>query len=261
MRAQVNGIGINYHIEGHGPDVVLTHGIGGRLDHWERTTAALAPDYRILSWDVRGFGQSDKPHDPVTPELWTQDLAALLDVISIPRAIILGFSLGGVIAQRFALDYPERTSGLILMNTSSEVGPKVADRWKQTAEQIETDGMEAVAGQGSTLTFSEEFALAHPAELQAYRAKRLKNDPVCYAAACRAVSSYHYTRELERLACPTMILQGAQDRATPPGGSVIMSRHIPGARLEIIEGCGHMMAIERFDTMIALLRDFLAQFK
>ncbi len=260
MRTQTGDIAINYEIGGDGPDLVLTHGMGGRLQDWDATAAALEARYRVLRWDVRGFGRSDKPHGPVTPAVWARDLAGLLDALAIPRAVVLGFSMGGVVAQRFALDYPDRTRALILMNTSSEVGPKAAQRWNLIAERLESDGMAAIVGKRPALQFSEDFQQTHEAALDAYDAQRLKNDPLAYAAGGRAVSDYNYTAELDGLSCPTLILQGAQDRITPPGGSVIMSRRIPGARLEILEGCGHMMPVERLDSMVDLLRDFLAQF-
>lgn len=259
MRIRAGEIALNYELEGRGPTLVLTHGIGGRLEEWDATVAALRDCVTLLRWDVRGFGQSDRPRGPVTPSVWARDLAALLDALAIPRAIILGHSMGGVVAQRFALDYPQRTQALILISTSSEVGPKAAERWEQMALRIEAEGMAAVVGRSPSLAFSEEYERTHQKEIEAREAQRALNDPFAYAAAGRAVGNYNFTAELQRLACPTLILQGAQDRLTPPGGSVIISRNIKGAQLHILDGCGHALPIERLETMAQLIRDFVSR--
>ena len=258
MRIQADDIHLNYEREGQGPTLVLTHGIGGRLEDWGDTVAALRDCCTLLRWDVRGFGQSDRPRGPVTPSLWASDLAALLDALNIPRVVISGHSMGGVVAQRFALDYPQRTQALILISTSSEVGPKATQRWEQMALRIEAEGMAAVVG-NPTRAYSEEYARMHQAEIEARETQRALNDPFAYAATGRAVGNYNFTTELQGLTCPTLILQGAQDRLTPPGGSVIISRNIPGAQLHILDGCGHALPIERLDTMAHLIRDFVAQ--
>ena len=258
MRAQINGIELRYEMQGDGPDVVLTHGMGGRLEVWDGTARELAKRYRVTTWDVRGFGESSKPPGPVTPEVWAADLCGLMDQIGIDKAAQIGHSMGGVIVQRFALDYPARTRALIPMGTSSEVNEKARERWARMADKIEKEGLQAVIGDRGSLAFSDAYTRAHPAEVAEYTSQRLRNDGPAYAAAGRAVSSYNYTAELARIACPTLIIAGADDKVAPPGGSVIMSRQIPGARLEIIENCGHTMTMEQFPTLIALLKDFLS---
>lgn len=257
MRAQVNGIELRYEMQGDGPDVILTHGMGGRLEVWDGTARELAKRYRVTTWDVRGFGESSKPPGPVTPEDWAADLRGLMDQIGIDKAAQIGHSMGGVIVQCFALDYPARTRALIPMGTSSEVNEKARERWARMADKIEKEGLQAVIGDRGSLAFSDAYTRAHPAEVAEYTSQRLRNDGPAYAAAGRAVSS-NYTAELARIACPTLVIAGADDKVAPPGGSVIMSRQIPGARLEIIENCGHTMTMEQFPTLIALLKDFLS---
>jgi 3-oxoadipate enol-lactonase len=258
MRANVNGIELRYDTQGEGPDVVLTHGMGGRLEVWDSVEKELAKSYRVTSWDVRGFGESSKPEGPVTPESWVADLLGLMDHIGIEKAVHVGHSMGGVIVQRFALDHPNRTRGLVPMGTSSEVNEKAQQRWARMADKIEKEGLQSVIGDRGSLAFSDAYNASHPAEVAEYTSQRLRNDGPAYAAAGRAVSSYNYTAELERLTCPTLVIAGGDDKVAPPGGSVIMSRKIPGAKLEIIENCGHTITMEQGPTFIALLKDFLA---
>ena len=260
MQIDVGGSAINYAISGEGPALVLTHGLGGSLEAWQPLAKALGDRYRVLSWDVRGFGQSDRS-GPLSPEIWARDLDGLLDALTIDEAVVAGISMGGVIAQRFALDFLERTRGLVLMSTSSEVGEAGRRGWERRAALVEREGMRAlmeVSG-GPSISYSKSYAESHVAEIQqAAEATAARNDPACYAAACRAVSDYSYTEELARITCPTLILQGLEDGLTPPGGSVIMSRRISGSRLEMIEGCGHRIPAEQPDVLVELLSDFLA---
>src|SRR5688572_10456194 len=125
MDAAVDGTQLHYELTGtRGPLVVLTHGLGGRLEFFAAHVEALARDFRVLRWDLRGAGRSAKPPGPYRPELFATDLAGLLDHVGERRAFVVGHSGGGVVAQRFALDYPDRADGLVLASTSSEVGAK-----------------------------------------------------------------------------------------------------------------------------------------
>lgn len=258
MRVAVGEITINYVLEGEGRIVVLTHGLGEDLGTWEEAARLLRDRYQVLRWDVRGFGASDVADGPVTPVTWAADLSGLLDVLDIPRAVIAGDSMGGVIAQRFALDYAERTEALILLCTSSEVGPTLKAYWEQHAQTIEEEGMAASGGLAGGRGYSDGFRREHGVEIAAWDAEMLSIDPRAYAAAGRAVSDYHYTEELAAIRCPTLILQGLDDIVTPPGGSVIMSRKIPGAQLEMIENCGHAIGREQGAVMLRHIEGFLA---
>src|SRR6476469_2315211 len=120
-RVRVNGVELHYVDQGSGTPLILIHGIGGSTAGWSEVQPLLSQQLRAIAVDVRGFGESDKPDGLVTPELWASDIAGLLDALRIDRAVILGHSMGGVIAQRFAVDFPGRLVALILESTSSQV--------------------------------------------------------------------------------------------------------------------------------------------
>ena len=260
MRIQAGDIQINYELEGDGPTVVLTHGLGSDVSGWQAASDALRDRYRVLRWDVRGFGLSDRPPGPMSPSVWAADLAALLDALEIEQAVIGGISMGGVVAQRFALDFPAKTRALVLVSTSSEVGEAARSGWEARASLVEEKGMAALLDQtGPAIAYSESYRSANADAIRRSTEEAVaRNDPHCYAAAARGVSGYNYTPELRSIDCPTLILQGLEDGLTPPGGSVIMSRHIPDARLEMIERCGHGIPAEQPREMMRLLDDFLA---
>ena len=255
-----DGARIRYRLDGSGPLVVFTHGLGSLLEAWEQTVRTVRDHYTVVTWDVRGFGDSDRRPDTMAPETWASDLAAVLDEVGADDAVIGGISMGGVVSQRFALDFPERTRALILISTSSEVNERAAAGWNARADVVERDGLaKALAPTGPALSYGKEYRERHAEDIaEAARLTIERNDAACYAAACRAVSDIDYTADLETVTCPTLILQGLEDALTPPGGSVIMSRRIPGSRLVMLENCGHAIPTELPDRFHAEVESFLA---
>jgi 3-oxoadipate enol-lactonase len=246
-RVRAGDIALNYELEGQGTGLVLIHGLGGDLHFWDGDVAVLARHHRVLRPDVRGFGASDKPPGPYSPAMFARDIDALLQVCGIDDAHVIGISMGGVIAQRLALDFPTRVRSLVLVSTSSEVGQKSIAAWQRLADRIERDGFDAQTADASR-AFSPAFARLHPDVVKDLERRNAACDPRGYAAAARAVSDYNWTADLPQLAVPTLILQGLDDQLTPPGGSVKMSRGLPRARLLMIEGAGHNVPLERPDV-------------
>ena len=254
-----DGARLRYRLDGSGPLIVFTHGLGSHLDAWQPTVGTFRDRYTVLTWDVRGFGDSERRPETMAPGTWAADLAALLDEVGADDAVIAGFSMGGVISQRFVLDFPARTRALILISTSSEVNDFAEAGWNARADTIEREGLaKALAPTGPAISYGKEYRERHADEiLKAAYLTIERNDPACYAAACRAVSNIDYTADLETITCPTLILQGLEDAVTPPGGSVIMSRRIQGSRLVMLEDCGHWIPTERPDEFHAEVDAFL----
>lgn len=254
-----DGARLRYQLDGSGPLIVFTHGLGSHLDAWQPTVGTFRDRYTVLTWDVRGFGDSERRPETMAPGTWAADLAALLDEVGADDAVIAGFSMGGVISQRFVLDFPARTRALILISTSSEVNDFAEAGWNARADTIEREGLaKALAPTGPAISYGKEYRERHADEiLKAAYLTIERNDPACYAAACRAVSNIDYTADLETITCPTLILQGLEDAVTPPGGSVIMSRRIQSSRLVMLEDCGHWIPTERPDEFHAEVDAFL----
>lgn len=240
----VEGASLHYEQEGQGTDLVLIHGLGADLHMWDADVAVFARCHRVLRPDVRGFGESDKPTGPYSPALFARDLDAVFTSAAVANAHVVGISLGGVIAQRFALDFPQRVRSLVLVSTSSEVGEKSVAAWQRLADIIEHDGFDARTADASRAV-SPSFAKRHPEIVADLGRRNAACDPRGYAAAARAVSDYRWTAELARVTVPTLILQGLDDQLTPPGGSVKMSRALPHARLLMIAECGHNLPLEQ----------------
>jgi len=258
MEAAVGDIRIHYDLRGdHQGVVVLTHGLGGDLEFWTPHVDALAAHHRALRWDLRGAGGSTKARGPYSPTLFARDLAALLDELEIPRAHLVGHSGGGVVSQRFALDFPDRVESLVLVSTSSEVGERAHLAWNRLADAIERGGFGSER-EPDTRGFGPSFAAARPDVVRELARRTRRNDPAAYAASARAFGGYNWTAELGRIRAPTLILQGLSDQLTPPGGSVILARGIPRSRLIMVPEAGHNLPLEMPELFSAAVLAFLA---
>ncbi|MCA9847914.1 MAG: alpha/beta fold hydrolase [Dehalococcoidia bacterium] len=216
----VKGRSVHYEIHGEGPrTIVWTHGIGSSLETWKQHLPEF-PGFRHVIYSVRGMGESQGIDGPVRLEDWASDLDGLMEALDIPSAIIAGHSMGGAISQRFVIDYPQRVEALLLLSTSSRVGAALEAAWLRQAEEIEATNPHL-------------------------------------AAARRAVSKYNMDEGLKAVDVPTLILVGGKDPQTPPGGSVIMSRLIPGSQMQIFPGIGHSIFPECPDAKVRA-REWLA---
>jgi 3-oxoadipate enol-lactonase len=257
MYATADGLRIHYTLEGQGTDLILIHGLGGSLHDWDAIAPVLARYHRVLRWDVRGFGESDKPAGPYSPQLFARDLAGLCRAVGVSCAHVAGISMGGVIAQRLALDFPKLVRSLTLMSTSSEVSEQAQKAWLKMADSIEQRGFSANPDVAARV-FTPGFAKANPDQITAMTERTAKNAPHAYAAAARAIGTFNWTAELNRIQVPTLILQGLEDVLTPPGGSVKLSRGIVHSRLLMLPECGHVMTMEKTEVVTYALLAFVA---
>lgn len=233
-------------LHGDGPaTIVLTHGLAAGEPIWAAQVAALAPSWRVLTWDLRGHGRSAPDPRPCTPGDLAADLAAVLDAAGIARAVVLGHSAGGVIALRLALDRPERVAGLVLVGTASECNARARQFYEDLAAIAESRGMDPVYRR---LGVSAAQAAAAP------------TDAATFAQVARAMASLHdapLTPRLGEIRCPAQMIVGEKD-FLGAGGSVLLQRGIAGSRLAIVPGRGHGIFLEDPDGFSQLLRAFLA---
>lgn len=259
MRAKNGDVELHYDITGDGPlTIAFTHGIGSNGDGWGPLVSHLSDRYRCITWDVRGHSRSDKPETGYSLGIYASDLAAVLDAAGVERAVIAGMSMGGAITQRFILDYPERTIATIIMSTSSEVNEKGRQRWTNQAEFVEKHGYEAWLISQRPAHYTEEYLREHPEILEDEQRRIANNpDPKVFGQISRAVADYNMTKDLESVTVPALVLVGDQDTSTPPGGSVIISRHIPNSELHIIPGFGHGLYRDDAEHVGQLISEFL----
>ena len=236
---------LRYEVHGDAaPTLVLTHGLAASGETWRLQVAELARHFRTVIWDLRGHGGSDSPPGPYSlPEL-AADLRQVADAVGAEKIVAVGHSAGGAISLQFAVDYPERIHGLVLVGTASECNERTRQFYHDIAALAEERGMEPVLRR---LGLANEAQNLRPADRHGF------------AAATRAMATLRelpLTPRLAEVRCPTLILVGDKD-FLGAGGSVIMSRRIAGARLEIIPERGHGLFLEDPDGFNRRILDFV----
>jgi 3-oxoadipate enol-lactonase len=243
---------------GRGEPVVLVHGLADDHRAWRRVVAPLMLTRRVVLYDLRGHGGSPLGDDAdgSLAQLGA-DLIAVLDDAGLERAAIAGFSLGGTIAMRAAIDAPERVSALALVGTSSRVNSTARSWYEERAALVERDDPELRATlDGDT----EDVYRNRPGEIEAgLRIRRESTaDPGGFANACLAMAGLNEAPldpELGAIKAPTVILAGDADQHCPPRASEIIAERIEGSTMRVLENTGHPLPVERPDEVAAAIEE------
>ena len=230
---------------------------------WERQTPALAAGgYRVIACDLPGHGTADQPARAgsayTTAEL-AASLVGVLDEAGVGRGVFVGFSLGGGVALQVALDHPTRVSALALVDTTAWPGPDAATRFAGRAALVEAEGVEVLVQPAIERWFTPGFVAAHPEIIGRHAAWLRENNAIGYAAACRSLASLDLRARLGEIRCPTLVLVGDRDQATPVAMAETLAAGIAGATLRILGPAGHLVTEERWVELNAALLPFLAR--
>ena len=260
MEVFINRIRLHYVQAGQGVPLLMVHGYP--LDHalWQPQLDGMSDIAQVIAPDLRGFGQSDAPEGVYTMDTHADDLAALLDVLKIERAVVCGLSMGGYIALAFWRKYASRVCGLILVDTRAG-----AD--SLAARQTRLDMVELVKGHGSAAAakamlprlLAESTRQSHPEQVESIRAMMLRQSPTGIIGAQLGMAERpDSTPLLPTINVPTLCIFGAEDVITPvePEGKS-MAAAIPGAKLVVIPNAGHLSNLEQPEAFNAAVREFL----
>jgi 3-oxoadipate enol-lactonase len=265
---KVGDINIYYEIHGKGEPLVLIYGYVGHSRLWFRQIPVLSKQYRVVAFDNRGVGRSDKPDIPYTMAMMAGDIAGLLDIIGIDSAHIFGISMGGMITQHFALNYPQRVISLILGCTACGGIHMIQPEPESMAalfdfERLKKMTPEEVTRQAMPFCYSQEFIERNPDIIEERVAKQLEYPTPGHGATRQAGAIMgHDTYELlPRIKSPTLVIAGDNDRLIPVENSRILASRIPGAELAIIKGAGHEFFIEDAEEVNKIILAFLGRHK
>jgi len=246
-KLKVGDIDIYYEIHGEGAQtLVMIRGLGSDLCAWYEQTPILSRVFRLLVFDNRGAGRSDKPTEPYSIRQMAADTKGLMDSLGIGRAAMLGISMGGMIAQEFALNYPDRLTSLILGCTHFG-GPRVVPAPPEILAAI-TAGPE-VSGEALEMqqraVFCEDTVSRRPEVIRKFREARSRYPMPPHAFACQvaAVMGHDTWARLPSVRIPTLVLTGRDDRLVPPANSSLIAERIPAAVLRELPG-GHLFFAE-----------------
>jgi 3-oxoadipate enol-lactonase len=259
MKRQLNGISVHYEINGPqaAPVIACSHCLAGSLDIWDEQIEALRRDFRVLRYDARGHGLTSAPEGPYTLETLAMDLVGLLDALDIPRAHILGISMGGMVAQTLALVKPERILSLILCDTTASMPKEMGPLWEERIRTASERGMEALAEATLDRWLSADFQKRHPERTSRIR-EIIVNTPLPgFAGSVRAISRLEMVSQLSRISLPTLVMVGEHDPGTPVESARQIQEQIPNARLAVLPGAYHLSNVEASEAFNRHLLTFL----
>jgi len=249
-RARLNGIEIDYAVSGSGPAVLLSHGYSATRRMWDGQHRALGDRYQVISWSMRGHGQTESPSDPsqYSADLTVADMTALLWHLGVGRAVIGGLSLGGYASLGFYLAHPEMVRALVICDSgpgyrNAEARAAWNQRAHERAVELESRGLDALSGRSREM----REAMAEHRSAQGL------------AHAARGMLAQEGSQVIDGIAgiqVPTLIIVGDQDQPFL-APSEYMAKKIPGARLEVIAGAGHSSNLDQPEAFNRVLCDFL----
>jgi pimeloyl-ACP methyl ester carboxylesterase len=244
-KIQVGEVNLNYDVAGKGEPILMIMGLGASSALWApELVAELARTFRVITFDNRGTGQSDKPDAPYSIEMFADDAAGLLGKLEVARAHIFGVSMGGMIAQEFALRHPGRTATLTLGCTMAggahAVPPPLESLQFLTAPRGELAPEEMVR-RSWPFTYTPKYTAENRAVLEASIARLLKHPTPPFAFQRQLEGTYTLKTfdRLPQIKAPTLVVTGDADVLIPAKNSEIIAAQIPGAKLHIIAGVGH----------------------
>ncbi len=242
-----DGVKIHYEVAGNGPAVVLSHGYSATAGMWRPQVPVLSERYRVITWDMRGHGESDSPDDPA---LYSEahscaDIAAILGELGIAKAVIGGLSLGGYTSLAFNVRYPAMVQALMLFDTGPGYrNPKARDGWNETAERravnFETKGLDALGGSAEVRVSTHRSAQG-------------------LANAARGMLAQFDSRiieSLETISVPTLVLVGDRDEPFL-GATDYMANKIPNATKAVVADAGHASNLDQPETFNRVVLEFL----
>lgn len=245
---------VNYVSEGpeDGEVVVFSGSLGSDLRMWEPQVEPLVENgFRVVRYDHRGHGASPVPAAPYSIADLGEDLVELLDTLDVPRAHVVGLSLGGMTGMWAGANASDRIASLVLCCTSAKLGPP--EGWADRARKVRAEGTgsiaEAIVSRWVTPIYHQE----QPERVEYLRQMVTGTSDEGYAACCGAIERMDLTEDLPKISAPTLVISGTEDKATPPDHGQRIADAIPGARLEIVEGAAHLGNFEqpaRFTQLI-----------
>jgi 3-oxoadipate enol-lactonase len=256
--ADNDGTRIYWEERGSGEPLLLIMGLGYTLDMWHRTAPALARHYRVIVFDNRGVGQSDVPPGPYAISVMASDAAAVMDAAGVESAHVLGVSMGGMIAQELALQYPARVRSLILGCTTCggpravPADPEVINTLLARATMTVEEGIHAMANyvydKGTpTERLEEDFVIR----------RRTYPTSAGYIAQVQGALAWESFSRLSQIDSPTLVLHGESDRLVPPGNAKLLAEGIAGARLVMLPAASHIFMTDQPEASTRAILSFL----
>ncbi|WP_209123737.1 alpha/beta fold hydrolase [Alkalihalobacillus sp. BA299] len=259
-----NGCEIYYEVHGQGEPLLLIMGLSHNSLSWFRTLPELAKHYKVIIFDNRGCGKSDKPNTPYSIELMADDARSVLDAAEVEAAHVYGISMGGMIAQRLTLQYPDRVKSLILGCTTAggpnHVQPSMEVSMQMMARANSPASPEELAWDSAPILYSSSFIEANRVVIAEDIKKRIEipTPPNGYMLQLQACLAHNTDEELSNINVPTLVIHGNADVLVPYENGVNLANKIKNAQFLTVPGAGHLYVSEATDLVNRKVLNFLS---
>lgn len=258
--AFVNGISLYYEIHGGGEPLLLIQGLGYPCEMWFAQVPVFSREFTTVIFDTRGTGRSGKPDEDYSIRQMAEDAIGILDHLAITQAQIVGVSMGGLIAQEMAIEFPERVKKLVLLSTHYGTGYWEATKrlWEELLFPSAVT-LEGMVGEKLRLVVAPAFYQRRWEILE--QVVRIQcaapQPPYAFLRQLEACKGFTARDRVARITAPTLVLSGTEDRVVPLALTRELARPIPHARFYAIHGAGHLAFIEKADEVNQRILEFL----
>jgi len=259
MLIKANGIQMNYELTGKkdASIVMLSHSLGSSVLMWNPQRKALESHFQVLRYDIRGHGKSEAPPGAYSLELLAEDAVALLDALGIDQVHWVGLSMGGMIGQSVALNYPKRLRSLTLCDTGAAIAPEAQPIWQERIDAVREKGVESQLELTMERWFTSSFLKLNPYMLGVIREEFLATPAKGYLGCIYAIRKLNYLDRISEIKIPTLIMVGEDDPGTPVSASEAMHQRIPNSKFVIIKSARHLSNVEQPEVFNDNLLTFL----
>jgi 3-oxoadipate enol-lactonase len=259
MFIKANSIQMNYELSGRkkAPVIMLSHSLGSSLVMWNPQMKALEPHFRVLRYDVRGHGKSEAPPGAYTLELLGEDAVALLEALEIDQVHWVGLSMGGMIGQSIAVNYPKRLKSLALCDTAAAIAAEAQPIWQERLDAVREKGVASQLEVTMERWFSPSFLKLNAPMLGIIRKEFLATPATGYLGCIHAIRRLNYLERFSEIKILTLIMVGEDDPGTPVAASEAMHQRISNSKLVIIPSARHLSNVEQPEVFNRNLITFL----
>jgi 3-oxoadipate enol-lactonase len=252
------GTKIYWDEQGQGTPILLIMGLGYASAMWHRMRPLLSRNFRTIAFDNRGVGLSDVPAGPYSIAAMASDAAAVLEAAGINHAHVFGVSMGGMIAQEFALQYPTKARSLILGCTAAG-GPSAVRAESKVADVLRARDMTPEQAREAILPYIYDAATPRT-KIDEDSGMRLRwlPTPAGYLAQLQAVLAFESYSRLDQINAPTLVIHGKSDALVPPGNGELIANRIPGAKLVLLDHASHLFLTDQTEAAHNEILKFLS---
>jgi pimeloyl-ACP methyl ester carboxylesterase len=249
---------MRYEMLGQGSEtLLLLHEMGGSMESWDFILPLLSREYRLIRYDQRGAGLTERPPGPFGMHDAGRDAMALLAALAVSSPVIpVGTAVGGALALHLAAAYPDRVRAAIATSPATGVPDAARQALLDRADDLVARGTRGLVENGLDLGYPPSLR-GDAARFAWTRAQRLAADPVGQAATMRMLAGLDMQTELTRIRCPVLVLAGTHDLGRPPERVAAVAAAVPGATFRVVES-GHFMAIQTPELLAAQIKGFVA---